>query len=147
MASVYRINGPNIIHEAFEDEVIVLNMNNGYYFSLSKVSADIWKQIGAGATIPAITQAIKRRYHGDELEIESAVSQFVTQLAQENLVAAGEGEEGIQVADEAAPKEFKPFQAPSLQKFSDMQEMLLLDPIHDVDETGWPGVARVSQNN
>jgi hypothetical protein len=25
-----------------------------------------------------------------------------------------------------------------LQKFTDMQELLLLDPIHEVDERGWP---------
>ena len=31
------------------------------------------------------------------------------------------------------------FQAPSLQKYTDMEEMLALDPIHEVDEEmGWP---------
>jgi hypothetical protein len=25
-----------------------------------------------------------------------------------------------------------------LHKYTDMEELLLLDPIHDVDETGWP---------
>jgi hypothetical protein len=25
-----------------------------------------------------------------------------------------------------------------LNKYSDMQELLLLDPIHDVDDAGWP---------
>ena len=24
------------------------------------------------------------------------------------------------------------------ERFTDMQDLLLLDPIHDVDETGWP---------
>ena len=27
---------------------------------------------------------------------------------------------------------------PSLSVFSDMQDLLLLDPIHDVSEAGWP---------
>jgi hypothetical protein len=27
---------------------------------------------------------------------------------------------------------------PSFEKYSDMQEMLLLDPIHEVSEAGWP---------
>ncbi len=31
-----------------------------------------------------------------------------------------------------------PFQIPVLDVYSDMQDLLLLDPIHDVDETGWP---------
>ena len=28
--------------------------------------------------------------------------------------------------------------APKLTVYEDMQDLLLLDPIHDVDETGWP---------
>ena len=31
-----------------------------------------------------------------------------------------------------------PFEAPVLYTYTDMAELLLLDPIHDVDETGWP---------
>ena len=27
---------------------------------------------------------------------------------------------------------------PVLEKYTDMQELLLLDPIHDVEEAGWP---------
>ena len=30
------------------------------------------------------------------------------------------------------------FEAPILQKYTDMQDLLLLDPIHEVDEAGWP---------
>lgn len=150
MSELYRINGSNIIHEAFEDEVIVLNMNNGNYFSLSKTSADIWKLIETGATVPAIVNAMKQRYDGNDSEVETAVTQFVNQLAEENLVAAVEDRADSRNHAESGidpPKERKPFQAPIFQKFSDMQEMLLLDPIHDVDESGWPGVPRISTSN
>ena len=30
------------------------------------------------------------------------------------------------------------FEFPIIEKFTDMQELLLLDPIHEVDEKGWP---------
>jgi hypothetical protein len=30
------------------------------------------------------------------------------------------------------------FSRPILTKYTDMKELLLLDPIHEVDETGWP---------
>ena len=32
------------------------------------------------------------------------------------------------------------FEAPILHKYTDMQDLLLLDPIHEVDEAGWPSV-------
>jgi hypothetical protein len=28
--------------------------------------------------------------------------------------------------------------APTIQRYEDMQAMLLADPIHDVDQSGWP---------
>ena len=31
-----------------------------------------------------------------------------------------------------------PFEPPTLSKYKDMQDMLLLDPVHDVEEAGWP---------
>jgi len=27
---------------------------------------------------------------------------------------------------------------PKIEIFSDMQDILLLDPVHDVDQSGWP---------
>ncbi|MBN2286366.1 MAG: hypothetical protein JXI43_07950, partial [Tissierellales bacterium] len=30
------------------------------------------------------------------------------------------------------------FKKPVIDKFEDMQEMLLLDPIHEVNDQGWP---------
>ena len=35
----------------------------------------------------------------------------------------------------------KPYTAPAVQKYDDLEDLLLLDPIHEVDEAGWP-VAR-----
>jgi hypothetical protein len=30
------------------------------------------------------------------------------------------------------------FVTPCLQKYTDMEELLLIDPIHEIDEVGWP---------
>ena len=29
---------------------------------------------------------------------------------------------------------------PALERFTDMEDLLLLDPVHDVEEMGWPHV-------
>jgi hypothetical protein len=38
------------------------------------------------------------------------------------------------------------FEKPGLQKYSDMQDLLLLDPIHEVDEMGWPHALPAGRN-
>lgn len=152
LAVCYKVSGPNIIHEAFEDEVILLNMNNGNYYSLAEVGADVWNLIQAGLTTTDILVAIGKRYDGDIPEIASTVNQFITQLQQENLIVEEnqeslDNQQGIDALGAIKPEAVRrPFQAPTLQKFSDMREMLLLDPIHEVDETGWPGVRQEPPN-
>jgi hypothetical protein len=37
------------------------------------------------------------------------------------------------------------FQPPTLESYNDMQDLLLLDPIHDVDDMGWPQKAPDAQ--
>ncbi len=38
----------------------------------------------------------------------------------------------------ATAKDVRRFTEPTVHTYADMQDLLLLDPIHDVDETGWP---------
>ena len=51
-------------------------------------------------------------------------------------VAGGEESDRTPAADHDAPK--PAFDPPRLEKYSDMQDYLLIDPIHEVDEPGWP---------
>jgi hypothetical protein len=67
------------------------------------------------------------------------VQELLSQLQEENLIvpvdAAGEA---VDVASSDTNPDKPLFNPPSLNKYSDMQELLLLDPIHDVDDAGWP---------
>ena len=36
------------------------------------------------------------------------------------------------------PRSALEFAPPRLEKYSDLEDLLVLDPIHDVDEAGWP---------
>ena len=70
------------------------------------------------------------------------MSRFLDELAQETLIVPGPTGESNTAPSrpETTEKdtEVRPFQPPVLQKFRDMQDLLLMDPIHDVDEAGWP---------
>ena len=142
-----------VVHEAFDDEVIVVNLENGSYYSVSGSGAAIWKLIAGGVTLPAMIQAVGESYQGDRAEIEREVARFVDELQLEQLIAPVEDvtrPDGVQAddgvpTDAAQPLDADPpvFEAPVLEKYTDMEQLLLLDPIHDVDETGWPNAAPV----
>ncbi len=138
----FRINSPKVIHETIDGETVIVNLDSGNYYSLDKVGAEIWTLIGKGISLHGVIENMTFRYSGQREEIDRVVSQFVDELMQEALIApleSGGAESGSNPGTEQADGHPN-FETPVLRKYSDMQELLLLDPIHEVDDTGWPNV-------
>lgn len=146
----FRINGPNIIHETIDNEVIIINLKTGIYYSLEKAGADIWNLIADNKGLGEIVEELTRRYGGRADAVESTVRRLVIDLQAEGLISeAGMGDSTAasganEPVEEATPAGLS-FETPVLQKYTDMQEFILLDPIHEVDETGWPNPSSVSE--
>ena len=142
----FRINKPDVVHEIIEGEAVIVNFDNGNYYSLDDIGVEIWGFIENDADLADIVENLANQYGGDRTDIENGAHQFLTDLEKEGLIAKVEEDGNKTRARETGETESKPnqekslFKAPALQKYTDMQEMLLLDPIHEVDESGWPNV-------
>ena len=138
-----RVNTPHVIHETIDGEVIVINLASGNYYSVKGAGADVWDvlQSSPGAEVGAIAAAVAQRYGRPSDAVEGEIAEFVTRLKDEELVATAEGaalssippSNGLGGGDDA-----KAFDTPVLEKYTDMQDLVLLDPVHEVDATGWP---------
>jgi len=139
-----RINMAKVSYETIDGETLIINLENGNYYSLLGTGAEIWSMVERGAAVGDIVEALDRRYRGSRAAVEQAVDKFVADLHSEGLVVHDQGpapggtaepDLGTGVnGDEARPA----FAVPALSKYTDMQDLLLLDPIHEVDEAGWP---------
>ena len=122
----YRLNDKNAVAEELDGEVIVIHLQSGAYYSMQATAADIWRGLIGGASAAEINAAL----HGDEGEVQG----FASQLLAEGLIA--------EAADRAsaigALVQGQTFVTPELQKYTDMQDWMLVDPIHEVGEEGWP---------
>lgn len=142
----FRINSPNIIHETIDLETVIVNINTGNYYSLDKIGMEIWALIEKHIPLHEIIEDISRRYKGKRTLIEQAVIRLVNELNQEDLIIKNNSEtsetnSGFDYSEISGAETKKmAFEAPILHKYNDMQELLLLDPIHEVEETGWPNV-------
>ena len=140
-AARYHLAGPEIISESFDDgESVVVNLDNGCYFSLNPVGGLMFDLLGSGVSVDDVTDTVGARYDAEPEAIRAAVLEFAARLLDEALIAPGapdrdltETEPGEWSGDDCAP-----FEAPRLTAYTDMQDLLLADPIHDYDETGWP---------
>jgi len=136
-----RVNTPNVVHETIDGEAILLDLKSGNYFSLDGAGAIIWEFIEKTGNW---NEAIDLMINSNEAQkdtISKTTRSFVEKLVKEQLLVEAKGDiktidvsELIQKLKSAA----QDFTIPVVNKYSDMQDLLLLDPIHEVDEKGWP---------
>ena len=137
----FRVNTPTVTHETIDGEAVIINLDSGNYYSLVDAGSLIWALVDRGASASEVHELLQQSYQGDATDIDRGVQELLAQLQQENLIvpvdeAAAADLAGVLPSSNGHEK--PSFNAPSLNKFSDMQELLLLDPIHDVDKAGWP---------
>jgi hypothetical protein len=129
------------MHETIEGEVIVIDLTTGSYYSLREASAAIWHSIDQGTDEAGIDEALQQRYEAPREEIVAAVGRFLDELAGEGLIEPSDGAPAAPSAPAATPQQVNgrvPFVEPLLEKHSDMQDLILLDPVHEVGPQGWP---------
>ncbi len=101
----------HVISDTLEADTIVIDIRTGAYYTLTQDAGRLWEQVrGTGACEVA--------EGGPEADVLAA------------LVA-----EGLLTSD-WIPSASVPVAA--FTRYTDMEELLLADPIHEVDPDGWP---------
>ena len=138
LATRYTVCGPQVIHETIDGEVVIINLESGNYYSLRGSGAHIWTSIGAGADIDAIADDLFLAFDG--LEVRPDISALLGELEQEGLVARSSEPGSSRAAfDPPVDGVRQTWSPPVLERYTDMQDLILLDPVHEVDEAyGWP---------
>lgn len=138
---MYTIRTPQISHETIDGETVIINLDNGNYYSMDGIGADIWNLISEGASKDSIINVIDNNFQVERKDFEIKLNSLIDQLLDEGLIK--KNNEGKNTFDE---KNFdlisdssEGYKDPVLHKYTDMQDLLLLDPIHEVDDnSGWP---------
>jgi hypothetical protein len=139
----FRINSPHVVSETLEGEATIVDLESGTYYALNESGSLIWNELIAGADAQDAAQTLASTYGLGPDEAARAVEQLTGQLAEATLIVpAASDSNGSQPkrADQGSTEAAngKSYATPQLSTYTDMQELLLLDPIHEVDESGWP---------
>jgi hypothetical protein len=135
----YRVNSPQVISETVGGETIIVNLARGHYFSLQGTAVEVWQGLERGEAAETIVLELEQRYEAADGEIDTAVKKLLEDfLAAELVVAGGNGTGTVAPASSQDAGERVPFVPPSFTTFTDMQDIILLDPVHEVDTRGWP---------
>lgn len=125
-----------VVCDVIEGEAILIRLDTGAYYSLTGLATPVFKALQDGWSAAEIAAALCAG-RAEASSVTGGVQALAAQLVDEKLLqaaprasAAGEATLSPVEGDIAIPK---------LEKFSDMTDLLLLDPIHEVDKTkGWP---------
>jgi hypothetical protein len=143
MSNRFRVNSAKVVHETIEGETILIHLETGFYYSVDGAGAEIWGGLAAERSVDDLTGELEARYAAGHDELEAAVGRLADELVAEHLLEPVPDEAGA-----AAPAVRPPnghandtkleFAAPVLRRYTDMQDFLLVDPIHQTTDAGWP---------
>ncbi len=143
MATAYATNDAKAVSETLDGETIVIHMETGNYYSLNGTGSFVWGRLKGGRTLDALAADLAGAYNVTAEAAAGLIATFLSMLVVDGLVLEQDGApadaQTPSDTDAAPAGERQPFEAPLATRYDDMQEMLLADPIHDVDEQhGWP---------
>jgi hypothetical protein len=134
----YLLNSINVVCDTIDGEVLAIRSDNGAYYSMRGPSATAWVAIVSGASLDVAALLVAAHHGVDAGAVRTDLGEFAELLAAELLVVAAPDVHGtIELPDETLGV---PWESPSFEKYTDMEDLLLFDPIHEVDVTGWPSV-------
>lgn len=136
-STVLEIAAPQCAAQDFDGEIVALNMTNGLYCSFRDLGAVLWRDLAAGHAVETLAELSAPALGGTQ-----AVSDFAACIVAEGLMRPATG---------ATPPQAEPRTAAALaagtspaltfEVFEDMKNLLLFDPVHEVDEVkGWPAL-------
>ena len=134
----FAANHPAVVDEMIDGEVVVIDLATGNYFSLVDSAAVIWASLAARPTLDQVAANLGRVYDAEPDRCFAVSGAFLDALVAEGLaVQLPDGAEpGI---DPELPAVSGPLPEPCFEKFDDMQQLILLDPVHEIDDAvGWP---------
>jgi len=132
---MYKANQPAVVFEKIDGELIIINTLNGFYYSGTGNAVFLWEAVTSGWTPDQLKTFFVSIGH--PFGSTTVIADYIRILLDESLIVTVEGsaEEKQPSLDAALIGD----DIPVLSKYSDLHELIELDPIHEVEsDMGWP---------
>ena len=117
-----------VVAKVMDGEAVIINLANGMYYSLDNAGGLVWALIEDGCRMDEIAAEIAARYDVASAQAQDDVLLLASHLLREELVAIDEREGPALRAAPASEPHKLPYESLQLHAFSDMEDLLALDP-------------------
>lgn len=136
---MWRVKDESISMERLDGETILINFDTGQYFSFQGSSADILWLVQCGVDRDHWPRALEDAFPGLAYDdaVHRDVEDFLVGLGRVGVVLPSENPGG---PASPLPDDYERAQwsAPAVYANDDLVDLLVIDPIHDASEDGWP---------
>ncbi len=137
MSEPFRVDARRCLHETLDGDTIVIDSARGWLLVFDGIASTIWQLMVPGSVPDSIREEVRNRYGAKEAD---EVGAFLDELESAGLVVT-DGE--IDPVDPATADWPSVYVAPTVNRFDDVADILMMDPIHEVEiDEGWPNAPR-----
>ena len=130
MAS-YALNEEKMFADITDGIAIVINSETGIYYGMNELGTAVFERLIKGISRQTILSALQKLPNAPA-DIAEKLENFIKDLQSKDLII--DGTEHVAECSFNEPEEF----SLTLNEYSDAQELLMADPIHEIKEdTGW----------
>lgn len=135
------VNDHVVASDVVDGEAVIINLGNGMYYTMDKVGAELWQLFTQPRSVVEVAGILARRYEVAESEVARDVQDVVDELLREQLVIDTHVGATASASDNAATEAAAQpsYSKPVLVKYTDMSEVLALDPPLPALNTDVPG--------
>lgn len=124
----FRLKSDQIAFKIFEDDVVIINLATSIYYTIGGVGPTVWQMLEAGWSVDEISDAIAGRFDRPVTTVRGDVEKLVADLTGQGLILS---DPSLSTGDDLEITWTLQDYAPIvLECFSDMQDVLALDPPH-----------------
>ena len=140
-AAVWTVQPEWVMSEILDGEAVIVDLRTGRYHGAQGVAATAWSVLGRVADLGTIVREVSVVHAPVPIDVEVRISAFIDQLLAAELIVEVAGSAVSPTAESARSVSPSPWNDPVLESHNDLEDLLLLDPVHDVGADGWPQVA------
>jgi hypothetical protein len=122
----YAANREEVAAKVIDGELIIIRLADGTYYSMDSVGAQLWELLDDQHDLPTIARTIASWYGTPVHQVERDVGKLVEDLLSEGLIVPAAARPRADGAP--PPAELLPYEAPQLNIYRDMGNLLALDP-------------------
>ena len=121
----FQVQVADVAAKVIDGEAIIMNLSNGLYFSMDKVGAAVWELMEKGHSVGEMIDSLESHFTVDPATLQGDVVRLLEELVAEGLIHEGDVSPAGTIDFHS---DLGPYSAPILNKYSDMADLLALDP-------------------